>query len=148
LSLNGIFQFLRYDSVKCHTCFIFNQTFLLNTMLFLLFQMLQMTADEIILNCKCLVLQSHLDAMLKKSVTLIPKTSNTISHNSFEIKHSKNKCLTDSISLQRLHFLCSCSSIAKTWEWLAETYSLFFLQWSSCFSLRIKFEELGCRETE
>jgi hypothetical protein len=103
LSLNGIFQFLRYDSVKCHTCFIFNQTFLLNTMLFLLFQMLQMTADEIILNCKCLVLQSHLDAMLKKSVTLIPKTSNTISHNSFEIKHSKNKCLTYSISLQRLH---------------------------------------------
>jgi hypothetical protein len=67
---------------------MFNQDFLLNTML-LLFQMLQIIADETKLNCKCLVLQSHLEAMLKKSVTLIPNTSNTRSHNNSEIRHSK-----------------------------------------------------------
>jgi hypothetical protein len=39
--------------------------------------MLQRIADETKLNCKCLVLQSHLEAMLKKLVTLIPNTSKT-----------------------------------------------------------------------
>jgi hypothetical protein len=82
---------------------MFNHVFLLNTMLFLLFQMLQRIADETKLNCKYLVLQSHLEAMLKKSVTLISNTSKTKSQSSSEIKHSKERCLTDFISLQRLH---------------------------------------------
>jgi hypothetical protein len=67
------------------------------------YKMLQIIADETKLNCKCLVLQSHLKAMLSKSVTPIPNTSNTMSHNNSEIKHSKKRCFTVSISLQRQH---------------------------------------------
>jgi hypothetical protein len=65
--------------------------------------MLQRIADETKLNCKYLILHSHLVAMLRKSVTLIPNTSKTKSQSSSETKHSKKRCLTDSISLQRLH---------------------------------------------
>jgi hypothetical protein len=61
--LKGTFQFLRYDKITLHTCFKFNQVSLLNTKLFLEFQIPQRTAEEMKLNCRNFLLQSHLLAM-------------------------------------------------------------------------------------
>jgi hypothetical protein len=58
--LKETFQFLGYDGINLHTCFISIQINLLNTMLFLEFQIPHKTAKVIKLNCKNLLLHSHL----------------------------------------------------------------------------------------
>jgi hypothetical protein len=69
----------------------------------LLFQIIQIMAKETTLSCINLLLQSHLEANDKTSLSSTLKISCTSCQSSIDIKQSKNRCKTDSISLHKLH---------------------------------------------